>query len=103
MLHRRIYPLDKQVALDREECSSTCWRGKWLLTALQGYRRCLEAGGGGGNNHSTTTTTTTISVIFRIIGIWFNICGGVDGSSVKINAAGQPALVTQVNEEVSSS
>ena len=72
MLHRRIYPLEKQVLLDREEVQQHLMeRGKWLMTALQGYRRCLEAGNSGSSNGNDQR------VIFRIIAIWFNICGGV--------------------------
>ena len=50
MLHRRIYPLEKQVLLDREEVNFILnERVKWLITALQAYRRCIEAGAQGGH------------------------------------------------------
>jgi hypothetical protein len=97
MLHRRIYPLEKQVLLDREETQLHLQeRGKWLMLALQGYRRCLENAGNSGSSSGSDQR-----VIFRIVAIWFSICGGIDGSSVKGNAADDAALVRQVNEEVS--
>ena len=45
-LHKRIFPLEKQVVLDREETAALKNdRTSWLYTALQAYRRTLEAGG----------------------------------------------------------
>ena len=70
MLHRRIFPLEKQVLMDREETQAMALeRGRWLVTALQAYRRCLEAG---------THASADQRVVFRVIAIWFEICGGVD-------------------------
>ena len=97
MLHRRIFPLEKQVLLDREETQSMLGeRVRWLITALQAYRRCLEAGHAGGSGGSDQR------VVFRVIAMWFSICGGVDGFARRRrgNAADDALLVSQVNDEV---
>ena len=58
MLHRRIFPLEKQVLMDREETQAMALeRGRWLVTALQAYRRCLEAG---------THASADQRVVFRV-------------------------------------
>ena len=97
MLHRRIFPLEKQVLLDREETQSMLGeRVRWLITALQAYRRCLEAGHAGGSGGGDQR------VVFRVIAMWFSICGGVDGFATRRrgNAADDASLVSQVNDEV---
>ena len=97
MLHRRIFPLEKQVLLDREETQSMLGeRVRWLITALQAYRRCLEAGHAGGSGGSDQR------VVFRVIAMWFSICGGIDGFARRRrgNAADDALLVSQVNDEV---
>ena len=94
MLHRRIFPLNKQVQLDREETQQLLSeRAKWLLLSLQAYRRCLEAGTG-------SSTRNDQRAIFRIVAIWFNVCGGGDGSSMRGNGADNLALLSQVNSEL---
>jgi hypothetical protein len=44
-------------------------------------------------------------VVFRIVKIWFSLCGGADGGLknagfTRGNAADDAALINQVNEEV---
>ena len=104
MLHRRIFPLEKQVLMDREETQAMALeRGRWLVTALQAYRRCLEAG---------THASADQRVVFRVIAIWFEICGGVDAFASQrkrlsrdhfgvANAADDAALLRNVNDEIS--
>ena len=98
MLHRRIYPLEKQVLLDREEVNFILnERVKWLITALQAYRRCIEAGASGADPEGGDDQ----KIVFRIIAIWFSICGRADGGANAPTHVGDAAmLVNQVNDEV---
>jgi ataxia telangiectasia mutated family protein len=113
VLHRRIFPLEKQVLLDREETGKLKDdRVKWLLIALQAYRRCLEAGSTGGlgttgvsvppgsyqGGSSTSSSGADQRVVFRIVDIWFSVCGSVNGFQQK--TFGGNGLVEKVNEDV---
>ena len=108
-LHKRIFPLEKQVVLDREETAALKNdRTSWLYTALQAYRRTLEAGGtpGPGSVSGTSGASSSSSagdqrVVFRIIDIWFSVCGGVDGFQARTSSSnGGGDMIERVNDEV---
>ena len=72
---------------------------------MQAYRRCLEAG---------THASADQRVVFRVVAIWFEICGGVDAFASQrkrlsrdhfgvANAADDAALLQNVNDEISGS
>ena len=83
--------------MDREETAQVFHEAKsWLITALQCYRRCLSVTG-------ATATANDQRVVFRIVKIWFSLCGGADGglnAFTRGNAADDAALINQVNDEV---
>ena len=70
---------------------------KWLITALQAYRRCIEAGASGADPEGGDDQ----KIVFRIIAIWLSICGRADGGANAPTHVGDAAmLVNQVNDEV---
>ena len=80
MLHRRIFPLDKQVLLDREETAVLrINRVRWLVTALQAYRRTLEAGAAGAGSEARRESPGDQRVVFRIVDIWFTCAAARTG------------------------
>jgi ataxia telangiectasia mutated family protein len=106
MLHRRIFPLDKQVQLDREETQTLRLdRVRWLVTALQAYRRTLEAGAARAGKDARGAAGADQRVVFRIVDIWFTVCGGVDrlrtsGDGLTAQSEGV-SIVERTNDEVS--
>ena len=105
MFHRRIFPLDKQVRMDRdEERTLRLDRVRWLVTALQAYRRTLEAGGARGGAEARGAAGADQKVVFRIVDIWFTVCGGADrlrtsGNGLTAQSEGV-SIVERTNEEV---
>jgi len=105
MLHRRIFPLDKQVLLDREETAVLrINRVRWLVTALQAYRRTLEAGAAGAGSEARRESPGDQRVVFRIVDIWFTVCGGADrlrtsGDGLTAESEGY-SIVERTNDEV---
>jgi hypothetical protein len=106
MLHRRIFPLEKQVLLDREETRALrSDRTSWLVAALRAYRRTLEAGATTGAGAANAGADQR--VVFRIVDIWFTVCGGVDGFRASGDALGNSvdqdgvSLIEKVNDEIS--
>ena len=82
-LNARCVPLERQVLNDREESARVYnEHSTSLVTALQGYRRSLEAGDW--NSQAT---------IFRTVALWFKHCGGA-----KILSTAK--MITSVNDEV---
>ena len=81
----RVYPLERQVSNDREEAMGMHGEHRnALITALQGYRRSLEAGGW--NAQET---------VFRMISLWFTHCAGVSTNSLSGGT-----LTSAVNGEI---
>lgn len=88
-LHMRITPLEKQVANDRDEAVSIYQEhSNSLITALQGYRRSLEAG-----------KWNSQASVFRMIALWFTHCGG--GSDRGTRRLETTKVVNSVNAEMS--
>jgi len=82
-LNARCVPLERQVLNDREESARVYnEHSTSLVTALQAYRRSLEAG-----------IWNSQATIFRTVALWFKHCGGA-------KILGTTKMITSVNDEV---
>ena len=87
-LSMRIGPLDVQVANDRDEATQVYKEySNSLITALQGYRRSLEAG-----------KWNSQASVFRLIALWFEFCG--KGNDRTFRGSETTKVINSVNVEM---
>jgi hypothetical protein len=87
-LSMRISPLEVQIANDRDEAMQVYKEySNSLITALQGYRRSLEAG-----------KWNSQASVFRMIALWFEFCG--KGNDRTFRGSETTRVINSVNAEM---